>query len=322
MPSLPPKRPAGTGFTKPISKGPVGGGFTKAIGPKSPPIIATSKPQPVPAHEAVKRTGGNIGNIPNIGTIKTVPSTVPASKTAVGAKPADKRGLQVKVPISRPPAKTATLAHGAPKAPPVPSVTPAGRTPTLFDKIRDRLHREGVVSMTRQSKNWLREKVSSLGLIDRAKLIESGRTTSNRPMIGNMYFFFYDAKTKDKLPYWDRFPLVFPIHFYDDGFLGINLHYLDRVNRLRLFDKLQQFATDRRYDARTKLILSWELLSNAAKFPEVGPCVKRYLASFVRSRFLKIEPAEMEIATMLPVESFQKATAGRVWRDSSRRFGR
>ena len=27
---------------------------------------------------------------------------------------------------------------------------------------------------------------------------------------GNMYMMFYNAKTKDKLPYYDRFPLVIP----------------------------------------------------------------------------------------------------------------
>ena len=43
-------------------------------------------------------------------------------------------------------------------------------------------------------------------------------------VIGRMYFFYYDAKNKDKLPQWDRFPLVLPIERYGNGFLGLNLH--------------------------------------------------------------------------------------------------
>ena len=38
--------------------------------------------------------------------------------------------------------------------------------------------------------------------------------------------FFYDAKTQDKLPYWDYFPLCIPIKKYKNGFMGLNLHYL------------------------------------------------------------------------------------------------
>ena len=40
-------------------------------------------------------------------------------------------------------------------------------------------------------------------------------------MIGKMYFYFYDPKTKDKMKYYDRFPLVIPIENYKDGFQNI-----------------------------------------------------------------------------------------------------
>ena len=33
-----------------------------------------------------------------------------------------------------------------------------------------------------------------------------------------MYTFFYDPKTKDKLPYYDRFPVVIINEIYPDGF--------------------------------------------------------------------------------------------------------
>ena len=52
--------------------------------------------------------------------------------------------------------------------------------------------------------------------------------------IGKMYMFLYDPKHKDTLPYYDSFPLIFPIEFYGDSFLGINLHYLPPVMRARM----------------------------------------------------------------------------------------
>jgi len=58
------------------------------------------------------------------------------------------------------------------------------------------------------------------------------------PFIGGLMFFIYDPKTKDKLPYWDRFPLVIPINLYPDGFLGLNLHYLPYYQRQLLLATL------------------------------------------------------------------------------------
>src|SRR4051812_17463081 len=38
--------------------------------------------------------------------------------------------------------------------------------------------------------------------------------------IGKMYTFMYDPKTKEELPYYDIFPLIFPIEYYSDSMLG------------------------------------------------------------------------------------------------------
>ena len=57
-----------------------------------------------------------------------------------------------------------------------------------------------------------------------------------RPSVGSMYLYIYDPKTKDKLPIWDTCPLVFPMEFYDDGFLGLNMHYLTPLARKKLLD--------------------------------------------------------------------------------------
>ena len=57
---------------------------------------------------------------------------------------------------------------------------------------------------------------------------------------GNMYMMFYDAKTKDKLPYCDRFPLVIPFDTVSvkNGFYGINLHYIAPIARVGLLEQL------------------------------------------------------------------------------------
>ena len=49
--------------------------------------------------------------------------------------------------------------------------------------------------------------------------------------------FFYDPKFKKTLPYYDTFPLVLPLETYNDGFLGINMHYLPIPLRVNLLDQ-------------------------------------------------------------------------------------
>jgi hypothetical protein len=118
------------------------------------------------------------------------------------------------------------------------------------------------------------------------------------------------------------FPLIFPIELYDDGWLGINFHYLPMDIRIKLFDKLIQFANDKSLDKITKLRLSYALLKNVAKYPEVQPCIKRYLAGQVKSTLVRVNAIDWEIALFLPVEQFQKETKETVWKESKKKINR
>lgn len=139
----------------------------------------------------------------------------------------------------------------------------------------------------------------------RKNIINNHERGRDSTVIGKMYFFAYDPKTKDKLPVYDKFPLVFPIERYGDGFLGLNLHYLSQGERRLLLAKLDDFKTNKRYDEMTRLRLSYDLLSSTKKLNTLSrPCVKRYLFSHVRTKFIEITSNEWENAIMLPVEFF------------------
>jgi hypothetical protein len=96
------------------------------------------------------------------------------------------------------------------------------------------------------------------------------------------------------------------------------LHYLPIPLRIKLFDKLLQFADDKSLDKITKLRLSYSLLKSVSQFPEVRPTIKRYLSSQVKSQLRKVDAVDWEIALFLPVEQFQKEKKERVWADSRR----
>ena len=189
----------------------------------------------------------------------------------------------------------------------------------LLDRIKTSLAKEGLTPRTNASRAWLRAKVKDLKPTS-AGLMTDRQRLKNKSMIGRMYFYFYDPKTKDSMPYYDRFPLVIPIERYNDGFLGLNLHYIHPKNRMVLLDKLSDTISNDTYDENTKLKINYRYLAAASKVFEATPCIKRYLFTQIESRFLEITADEWDIAALLPVESFVGASTSKVYADSRKKF--
>jgi len=167
---------------------------------------------------------------------------------------------------------------------------------------------------------WLREQAQGVRTVSNPKTLVT--TQSDRLVtaisVGRMYLFMYDPKMKEDLPYYDRFPLIFPFRRVRGGFYGINLHYLPHILRARLMDNLYSLANNKANDDTTKLRLSYQLLNASAKYRFFQPCVKHYLNNHVKSRFLWVPSQQWETALFLPLERFVGATKQQVWRDSRR----
>jgi hypothetical protein len=189
----------------------------------------------------------------------------------------------------------------------------------LINRIKESLAKEGLTPRTVKARDWLRQKVGQLRPTKTALMKDKDRLRTSS-IIGRMYFYYYDPKTKDKLAYYDRFPLVIPIEQYADGFLGLNLHYIHPKQRMILLDKLSETANNKNYDKTTKLRLSYEYLSASSRAFEAQPCIKRYLFNHIDSRFLEITADEWDIAALLPVESFVGASTSKVYADSRKKF--
>ena len=189
----------------------------------------------------------------------------------------------------------------------------------LLNRIKESLAKEGLTPRTNQARAWLRMKIKDLKPT-RAALLKDRDRLKERSVIGKMYFYFYDPKTKEKMKYYDRFPLVIPIERYNDGFLGLNLHYIHPKYRMTMLDKLSATANNSSYDEKTKLRVSYQYLTAASKVFEATPCIKRYLFSQIESRFLEISADEWDIAALLPMESFVGASTSKVYADSQEEF--
>lgn len=190
----------------------------------------------------------------------------------------------------------------------------------IFDEILMKGVRAGQVPAREKSaREWYRNTAGQVNRINEKTLMSGGGDRlQSRPLVGQMYMFYYDAKHKDTLPYFDRFPLIFPYKKVKGGFMGINLHYLPLQFRAKLMDSLYTVTNNQRYDESTKLRLSYNLLDAAAKFQFFKPCVKHYLTSQVKSRFLYVYPSEWDVALFLPLERFQGARKTKVFADSKR----
>jgi len=189
----------------------------------------------------------------------------------------------------------------------------------LIERIKQQLAKSGYEPRTTAARDWLRSKIKDLKPTRQALLNDKERLKTNT-IIGRMYFYYYDPKLKDELPYYDRFPLVIPIERYQDGFLGLNLHYISPRQRIELLDALSDFANNSKYDETTRFRLSWNKLKTIGKSFKAKPCVKRYLFKHVDSRFLEITADEWDIAALLPFQNFQGATANKVYNDSRNKF--
>ena len=125
--------------------------------------------------------------------------------------------------------------------------------------------------------------------------------------------FFYNPKFKKKLPYYDTFPLVLPLETYNDGFLGLNLHYLPIPLRIKLLDRLVDYSNNTQFDESTRIIVDYSKLK---KVKLIQPTIHKYLSGQTQSQFRRIDADEFMIAALLPVQQFKKASSGSVWSDS------
>tara|TARA_B100001093_G_scaffold168004_1_gene160677 strand:+ start:5334 stop:5912 length:579 start_codon:yes stop_codon:yes gene_type:complete len=186
-----------------------------------------------------------------------------------------------------------------------------------FTPLLKRLAAKGVKPNTPAARNWFRTKVRSTR-VNRQKLMSASDRLEARPQIGSMYCYAYDPKWKKKLEYYDEFPLIFVVEPSPGGFIGINLHYVSPRNRIILMDSLTKISTDKNYNKKTKLALSYNILKGLSKYNMIKPCLKRYLYGQVKSNFVKIDANEWDIAIFLPVQKFRKAAASTVWSESAR----
>lgn len=188
---------------------------------------------------------------------------------------------------------------------------------TVFDEIK--ITPAGTI----RSYRWYRDRVNQLATgrnSDPKALMSQTDQLTNTILTGGMYLFYYDPKHKETLPHYDTLPLVLPFRKVENGFYGINLHYLPYLLRFRVLSELSKLVTNKNINENTRIKLSWRILTSAAALQPASICVKHYLYDHIRSRFLKIDYKDWVTASQLPLERFVKENKNSVWKQTVRKI--
>jgi len=106
-----------------------------------------------------------------------------------------------------------------------------------LQKLAD-LRKSGKNMSASEAQKWLKQVIQRSQFVSKKKGRVGGKINKNSLVPGLMVTYVYDAKTKDKLPYWDRHPLIIVTDVTKDGWYGINFHYLAAAQRLALLEAL------------------------------------------------------------------------------------
>lgn len=127
------------------------------------------------------------------------------------------------------------------------------------------------------------------------------------PKPGAIYTFVYDAKHKNTLPYWDKFPLIIFLGMQASTksksimMQGLNLHYITPRQRQSFLEELLIYMTTKTLNSNTKLKIKW---SNVKHMRGSTEMIKNYLPGNIKGKLIEINPTDWASVIFLPTQKF------------------
>ena len=144
---------------------------------------------------------------------------------------------------------------------------------------------------------------------DTARGLMRGNFTSSQNLhVGRLYTYAYDAETKDKLPYWDKFPLIIFLDYRfarttgNMYFQGLNLHYISPKGRQEFLEELLlRYSSTETLGQNTRLNINWNAVRSMRGSKAM---IKNYLVQNIRSGIKEIDPMHWGRVIHLPLQNF------------------
>lgn len=191
---------------------------------------------------------------------------------------------------------------------------------SLFDTLESEAFRKGIAARSKEANVWFAAKAKELGPLGTTVLKDERLKVQGGAHPGDMVMYTYNPKLKKILPYYDTFPLTIVVGPAKDGFYGINLHYLPPKIRAIFLDRLNDTASNKKFNKTTRFKITYNLLMATKNYKYFKPCFKHYLTKHVSSNIMKVNAAEWNIAIFLQTAKFKKASIAKVWADSRRQY--
>jgi len=203
---------------------------------------------------------------------------------------------------------------------------------SLLEKLDSESPKE-LERRSRESLEWFRKNTRRLRITSERFYKQSDLPRVNKYIDGRFYTYFYNPEYAAKLPYYDRFPCVLIIERYQNGFLGLNFHYIPPRMRVKLLFELFEFAIYEEKDEKeiddqelkglgvdsfdaNRIRMNYRLLTAITKLRFFKPCLKRYRYDKIFGRALEVIPKYWDIMAMLPTAQWEKTTSSTVYRDA------
>ena len=179
---------------------------------------------------------------------------------------------------------------------------------------------EELESRTLDSLQWFQSNVRDIRRTP-SSLIKENQNFVTRFELGKMYMYMYDPKGKNKLPYYDYFPITICLKRYASGFMGINLHYLSPKYRALLMDGLYEYYKE--IEGNSYFQIRYPTVKSVSRLRWAKPCIKQYQYGYLDSRIVEVLPEHMDMAVMLPSQRFRSkgstTNANDIYRKSLRK---
>lgn len=163
--------------------------------------------------------------------------------------------------------------------------------------------------------NWLAANLSKIQTQIRSDYFNRSRRASTGPgsfKTGSMLFFSYNPKHKDKLDFWDEYPLIILLKKRGNSILGLNLHYLSPRDRARFLNYLIQFVDNPEYHKSPPSYMNISYVK-LIRSKLMRHCIKRYLISSIQSKVNMIPSNEWKVVSFLPIQRFRGGSNEQAW---------